>query len=430
MITSLPAHETNVGQWSEDKLKMEDYPSDTVTKAEVDEKGLVTTFRRVMDVDNEKKLFTEEIDIGPQELQRLVLKHQRDRPPRDEDYSAPLQLSSPFANFVWYWEDYVKECEPQPEDEDRTKEAREDLKVLLGLIKKSSLEPYFKIRDSLSASKTIKFDYLWTLFPRGTLVYSRTFMTDFQMLEVESYSDDSRSFTLKCSGFDWDGLRFEAYTYTLEITKFDGEKAIDSLAVFPVANYRDANGDHDDSQLRKRLIERGRKFLKLCTAQPQDFQCSYKGICMAETTGLARLTAGREELAEDNASYGGASSGGGDDANQITTKTVDVSGKVIVDHLTFMRSDRNLVRFDLPPLSKLDPYRTLYLDCECNVCQKSIVQLWNVEKQQSTKPLHVAFGENEMRLMLCPPQSPWVRTEGETLGSVPCRGCYTTYRQG
>lgn len=402
----------NVGadtkKWNDDKLKMEDHPGDTVSELkEGDEKAPMTTFRRVMDLDNEKKLSSEEIDIAPPHLQRLILKHDRTRPPRDEDDTSTLQLTSPFLNFVWYWDEYVKECTPQPEDDERIKEAREDLKDILSIVKKSSLEPYFKFRESLAASRTIKFEYLWTLFRPGTLIYSKTFMTDLQMLEVRNYSkptSDTRSFAVICSGFDWDGSRFDAYNYTIEIEKFEGEKAIDTLKAFPTMYYRDGSGSTDDSRLRQKLIERGRKFLKLCTAQPREFQCSYRGPCQSELTGLARLTAGREDPDTDNASYSGASGYGVYEPSQSKTKTVDISGKIIVDPYTFMKSDRNEVPFFDPPLAKLDCYRVINLDCECYECKNSIVQQWNVKKQQSTKEVSEVFGEDELRLMLCPPR--------------------------
>ena len=371
-----------------------------------------------MNFDNPKQVFSEEIDIESAELKRLILPYNRTHKSWSEDDLSMHQIMSPFHDFVWSWEKYEEQCSPRHEDNEPIKDARADLRELMILIRNSAtLEPFFKIRESQIASRSIKFEFLWTIFAPGTKVYARTFMNDFQMLEVVKYHlpeapnpfnrTGTQMFTVFCSAFDWDGRKFQRYVYKFEIEKFDGERPIDFLEVFPI-EYLKPPEDCEGGKLRVELKERGRRFWKLCKAKETDLQCTYCGTVTAETTGLARLTANRDE--DDNSSSGNTSVDFSDPLGMPATKSVvDVNGKIIVDNFTFLRSDRNPGRQSDPPLGPRSAVRFLDMPdtgCQCYACNNSVIQGWKrrSKKFHNRYELVDEFVKDEERLLFCPPK--------------------------
>lgn len=240
-----------------------------------------------MDIDNDKKLDREEIDIDSLELKRLYMSCTRHIQPLSNSDNEPLKLSSPFVDLIWSWDRFTTACEPQDNDSEGLRAARDDLKALMGYVKSSALESYFRVRDSNFANNKITYEWLWTIFRPGAKVYARSFMNEMQMFEVDScdYPDEAESKTqgkacsVFCSAFDWDGVNFTRYSYEFEIKKkeLEKEKDVSTLPCYPVEYYRDQDGNRDDSALRKKLIERGAKFCAICTADVGDYQWRYKG---------------------------------------------------------------------------------------------------------------------------------------------------------
>ena len=170
-----------------------------------------------------------------------------------------------------------------------TKNAREDLGQLLPLVQTSDkLDAYFKTQLSHLAGQTMTFKFIWTLYKPGTRVYARSFLNEYEMFEVQqsAYADDNRVFKIFCAAFDWDGTHFTRRTYAFRIKKFDGSQSVANFACFPVEYYQNEAGESGDRELRKRLIERGRKFCKLCIEE--DVQYDYEGPVMHIGGGLVR----------------------------------------------------------------------------------------------------------------------------------------------
>lgn len=283
------------------------------------------------------------------------------------------------------------------------------------LIKNSdALEPFFKIRESQIASRSVRFEWMWTIFAPGTKVYARTFMSDFQMLEVEMYHRpedkidhglERMTASIYCSAFDWDGVKFQRYTYIFDIKRFDGERPIDSLEVYPIEYFNDTD-DRKDERLRTELKERGRKFWKLCTAKETDLQCTYSGTVMTETTGFARLTNSGAE--EDNLSrYGGSTSRDVLEAYKFNPKSVPINGRIIVDNLTFLKSDRNSRRPQFgPPLGSKRAVNFSNVEYDCVTYNDSVIQAWEHHSKtvRDQSKLADEFMEDEERLLFCPPK--------------------------
>lgn len=159
-------------------------------------------------------------------------------------------MSAPFEPLIQNW-DKLERVASKPGKDEKDQIARSDLKLLLDTIKDgadSRLDDYFKIRDSLKASKSITYDTLWTIFPPGTLVYSAPFLKLDQIFIVHdnrrtwpmssgSRSSKTSSWSLKCWTYDWNGTAFQRYGIDLFIEEFSGAKPISSLAVHPMDDH-------------------------------------------------------------------------------------------------------------------------------------------------------------------------------------------------
>lgn len=341
------------------------------------EKTPATIFRRVMDEDNPKKLIQEEIQIDSPELRHLYRKTVPISMPLldSEAYeTTPLILRSPFVEFIWYWSDFEIACKPDDDDSLGIAAAREDLKQLMAMLRKSQLEPYFKSRDASLSKGTIEYEYLWTLFPPMTKIYTKTFQEEWQMLEVHfcitpGFGDShlnaknpaqytGKAFVVNCGAFDWDGSKFNAFDYCLTIKKKDfkqTEPPIDSLGFVPVAYYRNKNGERNDQDLQSRLVKRGRKFWELCDIDSDKIQCDHKGAILTKsasaTTGARLLAIQRAD--DETKSH---DSGSGDIATHTMSRS-EYSGEVIVDAHAFLEASQPLFE-DGPPLG--DFYAWVY----------------------------------------------------------------------
>jgi hypothetical protein len=190
------------------------------------------------------------------------------------------------------------------------------------------------------------------------------------------------------------GTKFSTYTYDFYIKEFSGEKLISSLEVFPTAYYCNQDGNYD-TELRKRLSDRGQRYFNMCTKGP--YQYKYDGTANVSPTGPHRLTSkgrGADSIFtfSDNrlASY---------DAEEVDVTSINMSGnqsRVIVDNYAFLKSGRNpMKRGDTPPLERKIP--SVESDCVCPICKVSPLQKWKPDFGE-------AFSANENRLMSLPPR--------------------------
>lgn len=314
-----------------------------------------TIFRRLMDEDNPKKVRYEEIDITSPGLKRLyssIAAHSQQSDESSSD-SSMLTIVSPFVYFIWYWDRFEAACESSENDTEEQATARADLKQLMALIRKSQVEPYFRVRDVYLTKGTIPFEYLWTLFPPGTKVCAKTIMDDVQMLEVRfpitpplgEIKLRSKEFRVLCTGFDWDGVKFGAFEYELVVEKSieRNEMQIDTLAVCPMQYHR------NKYILQRDLLERGQRFWSLC--KPGKFQRNYNGALVTSKpneSSRARMLSRQANDDDDTvSSFSGMEESGG-----TFTSQKEYSGQVIVDAYSFLRAQDDYFTTDEPPLGE------------------------------------------------------------------------------
>lgn len=97
----------------------------------------------------------------------------------------------------------------------------------------------------------------------GRDVVSRAYVRDRDLpagIASVKYKDDGYTkdaFVLDCVYFEFDGNQFGPINRSFIIRKFEGEKPITSLPVYPL------NLDPRSDQLRKEILERGRRYAHL-----------------------------------------------------------------------------------------------------------------------------------------------------------------------
>lgn len=104
----------------------------------------------------------------------------------------------------------------------------------------------------LHEKKLITIQYLWTLFPKGIMVVSRSSNHE-SLLEVLSFERDTA--TALCRYVDFDGSNYG--TKHLQITQpsFWGTRPISELSVYPLSFHKNRE------QLEKDVLVRSRKVL-------------------------------------------------------------------------------------------------------------------------------------------------------------------------
>lgn len=126
----------------------------------------------------------------------------------------------------------------------------------------------------------ITFADLWYLFRPGDEVISRALQQAFRVIEVTSpphkavppwrtfntpTESEETPVTVKCVYIDFDGKQLGPVTLDFNIKRFDGEKLVTTLDVFPLRfikeDVRGKPGKRHKRTLRRRLIERGLMFL-------------------------------------------------------------------------------------------------------------------------------------------------------------------------
>ena len=189
------------------------------------------------------------------------------------------------------------------------KRARSDLRLLLETLQDGSGDPaldgFFDVREALKASHTITFETLWTIFPPGTLVYSRPFLMKSQIFVVKEASPaQSHSgsrfqsmppWTLDCWTYDWDGVSFRRRTIQLEVEAFEGSKPISALLVHPL-EYAE-----NPEAISKELLSRGRLFREYCASSNNQRMFTYSGGAIFAKKGFRGIK--RDAVSEANSAY-------------------------------------------------------------------------------------------------------------------------------
>ncbi|KAJ3493533.1 hypothetical protein NLG97_g4666 [Lecanicillium saksenae] len=137
------------------------------------------------------------------------------------------------------------------------------LKVLLKYLRKDYAEIKRQV-DSLLRNGLITFDLLWAIWKPKSLVYTTTYGNDdeprvFRVESVERHANMQKGEFVHIDGkyFEYDGKNFGYGSIAEEIGSFRGARKITSLPCYPLRFHRDESG------VRAKLIERGKKFVEL-----------------------------------------------------------------------------------------------------------------------------------------------------------------------
>ncbi|KAK3937611.1 hypothetical protein QBC46DRAFT_356560 [Diplogelasinospora grovesii] len=168
-------------------------------------------------------------------------------------------------------------------------EALRDMRCYVNFIDKEVMPLYSRFEDG--DADRVKFDDLWSLFRVGDLInmpaagetggrYHEVWRiyrikapepeasypsTKWEFFGDELQGADDTKFEISAYYIDHDGTNFGAVRRKFEIESFIGERAVESLEVFPI-RYR-----HDYQQLLASLKEQGRKFTKFLDERHQQY---------------------------------------------------------------------------------------------------------------------------------------------------------------
>lgn len=195
-----------------------------------------------------------------------------------------------------------EDSSPLEKVEDRLRKAKKDLTTLLEHIRKTQdVSSYFVGLNTSKTSRTVQFEYLWTLFPPGELVYATPFMRQPQVFivkesisyirfEKENNGDNkkNRVWALDCWSYDWDGKKLKRVPVTFQFEDFQGARKVNTLPCYPL-KYRDEASDPENEVLSRQLIERGKKFVDFSVNKAGKQMFDYDGDAINHGSGFQKL---------------------------------------------------------------------------------------------------------------------------------------------
>ncbi|GAW12968.1 hypothetical protein ANO14919_023430 [Xylariales sp. No.14919] len=243
---------------------IDEYPDD-INKVDVAENlNHALIVRNKKSHDNLKPLVVWEIIVQSPILKEFL----RSAIPKLDFQIDKIVLQRPFEDIFHHWTE-LKSAASQTADP----KTLGHVKLLLNVLRRELKETVKQSKDLLSKS-LITFDYLWTLFKPGDMVFDRIATSPLMhRLEKAEYGCDSRGmkvFDLKCWAVEWNGKSLGEKERWLRIPEFGGLKEITSLPFYParfVENY---------DQVRDRLLARGRVFSSLAGTHYK----AYRGTAM------------------------------------------------------------------------------------------------------------------------------------------------------
>lgn len=116
------------------------------------------------------------------------------------------------------------------------------------------------------------YEYLWTLFQPGSIVYSRQMNQDrIFRLHSSKYGQDRNGnpvYWLTCQYVDYDGSRFGTQKLNVAISAYEGTRPITNLPTHPLEFHQQKD------ELKAKLVERGSKIESLAGSHYR----SYNGV--------------------------------------------------------------------------------------------------------------------------------------------------------
>ncbi|KAI1101692.1 hypothetical protein F4804DRAFT_291653 [Jackrogersella minutella] len=164
----------------------------------------------------------------------------------------------------------LKELEPEGDSRKERKkvqkwidEKRRHLRILIKYLDADHAETKKSLYPMLE-NGLITFDLLWALWKPNTLAYTTTYGSVdqpriFKVEVAEKHYSIVRGefYYIEGKYFEYDGKQFGYGSMSEEIPEFRGARKITSLGCYPLKYHK------NESQLRKELIDRGKKFVSL-----------------------------------------------------------------------------------------------------------------------------------------------------------------------
>ncbi|OTB07949.1 hypothetical protein M426DRAFT_317451 [Hypoxylon sp. CI-4A] len=329
------------------------------------------------------------------DLLRKLLTHH----PSHELHGESAKLQSPYEPLIMNWDLLTLESKKEPVgEEDRI--ARRGLCQLLDLLQQTTgdtqLNDYLQNRESLTKSKNITFDALWTIFPPGTIIYGRPYLKNDQVFIVEDLFDlwpepADKWWSLTCWTYDWNGQVFRRKPLTLRFPRFRGTKAISALPYYPLSEAK------DEDKIRESLIARGKAYRKYCTTKDDGRRFRYDGIAVADKTGF-RVRKAPIPLRDPYSAMRRAilSQDSDDEDMEAGPKELTVKGEVMIDFESYYQYGPQQGRIgDILIGNESD-------ECTCPQCSNNVAL---------AETYHRNFDEDKgteewvsLQYMLCPPR--------------------------
>ncbi|KAL7921885.1 hypothetical protein ACQKWADRAFT_294720 [Trichoderma austrokoningii] len=189
------------------------------------------------------------------------------------DVNEAASFEEPFRS-LWFCQDDIKELYKKTDVSDPLKSY---LKLFIQVLDDLFHEMLIK-RRNIQTSHLVDFRTAWTLFPRGSTVYSFGINADF-LAKVESTvyvsSNSGNALQVRVKILKFNGEKFVWQERVLPIVEFEGNKPILELGHYPLDFHQDSE------EIKRRLTVRGRKVLDL---QGLEYRL-YNGIALYDGHG-------------------------------------------------------------------------------------------------------------------------------------------------
>jgi hypothetical protein len=185
--------------------------------------------------------------------------------------ASPIIIKKPYDALFHY----RKELREYASAAVRTKEEKEHLSVLIEFMK-LNLDAIERLYEQMVPKGMVTFDLLWTLFRSedDLLLQTENYQECYRTIYSETrFINEQKFLEIEAWRWGYNGSKFGPSIEKLLIPAFSASRRITQLPVFPL-NSIVIPDQEKQSQLRSRLIERGRKWRGLV------------GICHREYNGL------------------------------------------------------------------------------------------------------------------------------------------------
>ena len=153
--------------------------------------------------------------------------------------------------FIELYFSYTRILEVADEQNPQT-EAGAQMKVFVQVLKDLLGERFAKVA-TLQSMNQISYDYIWAIFPKDIIVYSRVEDSD-RLFQVVNVNWSGSHWQIKCRYVQFNGVKFGMLSHSFRLLPFQGARIISDLHIYPI-------GFSPDPTLERKLLVRGREVL-------------------------------------------------------------------------------------------------------------------------------------------------------------------------